>query len=290
MTPLRLRLIEDMQLRGLSANTQRAYLQAIELLARHFNRSPALLTNQDLRLYFLYLCNERHVSRSTTTVTLCAIKFLFEQTLQRPWPILDFIRPPKEHKLPIILSRNEVRHLLSTFRKPHYRLCLATIYGCGLRLSEGISLQVSQIDSDRMLIHIQAGKGNKDRYVPLPPVLLQPLRDHWRTHRHPRWLFPVTQSARYPSPADADRPLPRDSLQAALQVALSQSGITKHVTVHTFRHSWATHLLEAGVNVRLIQVWLGHASLSTTAAYTHLTQQAQALAATSVQQLFDGLL
>ncbi len=290
MTPLRQRMIEDMQLRGLSLHTQRAYVQAIELLARHYHKSPDLLTEEDLRLYFLYLRNEKQASRSTSTVALCAIKFLFEKTLQRPWPVLDFIRAPKEHKLPVVLSRDEVQHLLSCIRMPHYRLCLTTIYACGLRLMEGVCLQVSQIDSARLLVHIQGSKGNKDRYISFPAPLLAPLREFWRTHRNPRWLFPArTKGTGFPVP-HASRPMANESLQGALRIALAESGISKHVTVHTFRHSWATHLLEAGVNVRLIQVWLGHSSLNTTAVYTHLTEQAEAVAVLTSQHLFDSLL
>ena len=167
MTPLRQRMLEDMQLRGLSPATQRAYLQAVQHFAHHFGKSPDQLTEEQLRQYFLYLRNDKRVSRSTSTIALCAIKFLVEHTLQRSWPILDFIRPPKQHKLPVVLSVDEVQRILGWVRLPHYRVCLTTIYAAGLRLSEGVHLTVAQIDSARMLIHIQGGKGGKDRYVPL---------------------------------------------------------------------------------------------------------------------------
>src|SRR6266545_1673861 len=195
MTPLRQRMIEDMQLRGLAPLTQRAYLQAIQQLALYYGKSPDQITEEELRQYFLYLHNEKHVARSTATVALCAIKFLFEHTLQQSWPTLDLIRPRPAHKLPIVLSVDEVWRILAQLHLLSYRACLSTIYTCGLRLHEGASLQVSQIDSARMQLHIQGGKGNKDRYVPLPPRTLTLLRTQWLSHRNPLWLFPTTAQA-----------------------------------------------------------------------------------------------
>ncbi len=161
MTPLRRRMIEDMQLRGLSARTQDSYLGAVRQLAQHYGKPPDQLTEEELRQYFLYLRNHKRVSRSTTTIALCAFKFLSEQTLKRPWPMLDFIRPPHETKLPVVLSLDEVRQVLSAIRLPHYRVCLSLIYACGLRLTEGVQLQVSQIDSARRQLHIQGGKATR---------------------------------------------------------------------------------------------------------------------------------
>ena len=169
MTPLRQRMIEDMHLRGLSPATQRAYLQAVQYFAQHFGTSPDQLTEEHLRQSFLYLRNDKRVARSTTTVALCAIKFLFEHTLHRSWPVLEFIRPPKEHKLPVVLSPDEVQRILGSVRLPHYRVCLMTIYAAGLRISEGIHLKVAQIDSRRMLIHVQGGKGGKIATFPSRP-------------------------------------------------------------------------------------------------------------------------
>lgn len=195
MTPLRQRMLEDMQLHGLSARTQQSYLGAVRQLALHYGKAPDLLTEEDLRQYFLFLRNERHAARSTITIALCAIKFLFERTLQRPWPTLDLLRPPAEHKLPCVLSIAEVHAILAHVHTARYRVCLSVIYACGLRLLEGVSLTVPQIDSARMVLHIQGGKGNKDRYVPLPQSALLLLRAHWRTHRHPLWLFPAVDRA-----------------------------------------------------------------------------------------------
>lgn len=289
MHPLRQRMIEDMQLRGLARSTQQRYLQAIGLLARHYNTPPDQLTEDDLRQYFLYLRTEKHVSRSTSTVTLCAIKFLYEHTIHRPWPILDFVRAPKEHKVPVVLSPDEVHRVLAQVRKPAYRVCLTTIYGSGLRLMEGLQLQVAHIDSARMMLHIHAGKGQKDRYVPLPHSVLERLRTHWRTHRNPIWLFPATTSRTANPPLPAAQPMVGSGLQRAFQIAVHASGIHKHATIHTLRHSWATHLLEAGVNLRVIQTWLGHSSPSTTALYTHLTGKTEAQATEAINQLLEML-
>jgi site-specific recombinase XerD len=161
-------MIEDMQLRGLSARTQESYVRVVRQLAEYYHKPPDQLSEEQLRQYFLYLKNEKRVARNTCTQVLCALKFLYRHTLQREWPILEFIRPAREHKLPVILSVEEVRQLLGCLGQPHYRVCLSTIYGCGLRLLEGVRLQVGDMDSGRGLLHVRGGKGNQDRYVPLP--------------------------------------------------------------------------------------------------------------------------
>jgi len=277
-----------MQLRGLSPLTQRAYLHAIQQFALYYGKSPDQITDEELRQYFLYLYNEKQIARSTATVALCAIKFLFEHTLHQPWPTLDLIRPRPTHKLPIVLSVDEVWRILVQLRLPSYRACLSTIYTCGLRLHEGASLQVSQIDSARMQLLIRDGKGNKDRYVPLPPRTLSLLRTQWLTHRNPVWLFPTTEHAGY-DPHTAPAPLSDRAVRKAFHAALQASGVTKAACVHTLRHSWATHLLEAGVNLRLIQVWLGHRSPTTTAIYTHLTHKVEQQATAALEQLTAGM-
>ena len=286
MTPLRQRMLEDMQLHGLSPKTQRRYIHAVQQFAQHFGKSPALITEEELRQYFVYLSTVKRVSPSTVTIALCAIKFLFERTLQRPWPVGDLIRPPQQRKLPAVLSVDEVHYLLGSLRLPQYRACLTTIYAAGLRLGEGVQLRVAHIDSARMVIHVQGGKGAKDRYVPLAPPLLTLLRRHWRAYRHPVWLFPARRAA---GQRLATHPLSPRSVEAALSAAVAECGFRKHVTVHTLRHSWATHLLEAGVNLRLIQTWLGHSSPTTTALYTHLTPRTEAQAAEALNQVLEGI-
>lgn len=280
MTPLRQKMIEDMQLRGLSPRTQAAYVQVVRQLADYYGRSPDQLSEAELRRYFLYLKNEKQVSRSSCTQALCGVKFLYQHTLQREWAILEFIRPPQAHKLPVVLTPEEVRAILSQVRLAHYRVCLSTIYSCGLRLLEGVQLQVRDIDSQRMMVHVRGGKGNKDRSVPLPEPTLTQLRAQWRQQRHPVWLFPGRERT---------KPLDESGVQRAFRAALQASGINKAATVHTLRHSYATHLLEAGVNLRQIQSYLGHDSLASTAIYTHLSHKGEAEAVAVINQLMADL-
>jgi len=279
-------MLEDMQLRGLAARTQESYLGAVQQLALHFHRSPDLLTEDELRQYFLYLRNVKRVAPNTSNVALNAVKFLFVHTLHRPWPLGDLVRPPIPKKLPIVLSPEEVWRVVDHVRRPHYRVCLSVIYACGLRLLEGVRLQVSQIDSARMQLHIRGGKGNKDRAIPLPPRTLTLLRAHWRLHRNPVWLFPGTPSSHE---QHARVPMDESGLQKAFRHAVQAAGVSKRATIHSLRHSWATHLLESGVSVRVIQLWMGHTSPTTTAIYTHLTQHAEQAAATALERLTAGL-
>jgi site-specific recombinase XerD len=271
MTPLRERLLEDLRLRGLSPKTQEAYVGAVRQLAAHYHQPPDQISEDDLRQYFLYLTDVKRVAPSTLTIALSGIKFFYQHTLRRDWPTLDLVRAPREKKLPVVLSVSEVEHVLRCVHQPRYRMCLSTIYACGLRLQEGVHLQVGDLDGERRLIHVRHGKGNQDRYVPLPPRLLEELRGYWRSHRHPHWLFPSAHQTEQRREA----PMCESGVQRAFQAALRESGITKPATVHTLRHSYATHLLEAGVNLRVIQVYLGHASPTTTALYTHLTRPSE---------------
>jgi integrase/recombinase XerD len=288
MTPLRQRMIEDMQLRGLSEKTQEAYVRAVRQLAEHYGKSPDHISEEELRRYFLYLQNDKQVSPNTFTHALCGIKFFYEHTLARKWSTLDLVRPRREKKLPVVLSTDEVRRILGCLRRPHYRVCLSTIYACGLRLQEGIHLQVGDIDSDRTMIHVRHGKGAKDRYMPLPAGILEMLRRYWATHRHPQRLFPA------PTPLGVDptivaKPMSASGVQRAFRAALRESGVRKAATVHTLRHSYATHLLEAGVNLRVIQAYLGYSSPKTTAIYTHLTCKAEGLAVQAINQVMGDL-
>lgn len=286
MTPLRQRMLDDMQLKGFSGSTQKLYLRAVRLLAEHYRKSPDRISEEELRQYFLYVKNVKKWSRSASTIALCGIKFFYTHTLKRDWTTLRFVRPPKEKKLPVVLTVAEVKRILSHVRLLRHRVCLFTIYSAGLRLSEGTHLQVPDIDSARMLIHIRHGKGAKDRYVPLSETTLTLLRQFWKTHRNPLWLFPGPgRNGR--GMATADKPVSHNVVQDAFRDALRQSGINKRAQVHTLRHSFATHLLEAGVNLRLIQDYLGHNSPKTTALYTHLTRIAQEAATKTLNQLMD---
>ena len=282
MSALRQKMIEDMQLRGFAVRTQEAYLLAVRQLARHYHKAPDQIEEEELRQYFLFLKNEKHAARASCTLALCGIKFFFQQTLGREWKTLEFLRPPKEKKLPVVLSVAEVGRVLGCVHRWRYRVCLTTIYACGLRLLEGVYLQVKDIDGERQLLHIHQGKGNKDRCVPLPSACLQMLRQHWLTHRNPLWLFP--------SPfEETHQPMSASGIQRALRRAVQESGVHKEATVHTLRHSYATHLLEAGVNLRIIQSYLGHASPSTTSIYTHLTSITEAQTRDTINDLVATL-
>lgn len=288
MTHLRQRMIEDLQLRGLSEKTQEAYVRAAKQLAEHYGKSPEFISEDELRQYFLYLRNGKQVSASTYRVTLCGIKFLFQHTLRREWPTLDLVRPPKEKKLPVVLSTDEVQRILDCLHRPRYRACLSTIYACGLRLHEGVHLQVGDIDADRSALRVRHAKGAKERYVPLPKGILDMLRTYWAFHRHPLWLFPSAPRDGLPFSA-VSKPVSERSVQHAFKAALQDSGVHKQATVHTLRHSYATHLLEAGVSLRVIQAYLGHASPSTTAIYTHLTRKTEDLAIEAINRVMGDL-
>ena len=286
MSPLRQRMIETMQLRGLSRRTQDSYISAVNLLARHYNTSPDLLSEEQLRQYFLFLIVDRQLAPNTTNVALNAIKFFYIYTLRRPWPLRDLVRPPLPQKLPIVLTPEEIWRIIAQVRRPDYSVCLSVIAACGLRLLEGVDLQVSQIDSARLQLLIRGGKGNKDRAVPLPSRTLSLLRAHWRLHRNPVWLFPGTppEGQRHATAA-----MDESGLQKAFRKAREAAGVTKDASIHSLRHSWATHLVENGVSIRVVQLWMGHTSPTTTALYTHLTQQVEECAAKALEELTAGL-
>jgi site-specific recombinase XerD len=266
------RMRQDMQLRGLATRTQQAYLEAVTGVATFCKRPPNALdtlTEGELRQYFLHLVQERHVSRSTLLQRRSGLRFFVETTLHQTWPVLDLVRPAKRRTLPVVLSLAEVRTLLGLVRDLRVRMCLTTIYSCGLRLSEGTHLTTHDIDGTRMVIRIRRGKGGQDRYVPLAERVLALLRAYWRAtaSRYPQlpgeqWVFPNRH---------ATGPLGATTVQKTVIAVVRASGLQKHVSVHTLRHSYATHLLEHGVHLRAIQELLGHQSPSTTAIYTHIT-------------------
>ncbi|MGH9931664.1 MAG: site-specific integrase [Pyrinomonadaceae bacterium] len=288
MTELRKRMIECLQLRGMSERTQECYVRAVRQLAEHYHKSPDLITEEELRQYFLYLKNVKKYSRAASTIALCGLKFFYEKTLNREFTILNLVRAPREKKLPVILSVEEVLAILGRVRLPRYRVCLSTIYSCGLRLQEGTYVGVQDIDSARAMLHVRHGKGGKDRYVPLPERTLELLREYWRTHRNPVWMFP-SEGKDHIALKESTEPMHKSSVQDAFRAALKQTRINKRASVHTLRHSWATHLLEAGVNLRLIQEYLGHSSPQTTSIYTHLTARAEDLGRQAINQVMSKL-
>lgn len=280
MTALRKRFIEDLQLHGFAPSTQQVYVYAIRQVAQHHHQSPDQLSEEQIRQYFLHLTQVRQVSRSHATITLCALKFFFEHTLQRRWTVFRLVRPRPVKKLPTVLSRQEVRRLLGCVDQPLFRMYFTTVYGCGLRREEARLLRVEDVDGARGLLHVR-GKGAKDRWVPLPAVLLTQLREFWKTHRTRPWLFPA--------PGAPPQPVSRKSLQDAFTAARERCALSKHAKIHTLRHCYATHLLEAGVNLRLIQATLGHGSPKTTALYTHLTEPAVATLRDPLNALMSDL-
>jgi integrase/recombinase XerD len=263
MTPLRQRMIQDLQLHGYAERTQESYISAVKSLSKYFNRRPDQLSQEDIRKYFLHLIEEKKAAKSTITIQLCGIKFFYQKTLGRRWNIFGLVRPKRRKKLPVVLSLPEIRQILEHIRNKVARTLLVTIYSCGLRLSEGTHLKVADIDGDRQLLRVDNGKGGKDRDVPIADRTLQLLRVHMQKHQHGMWLFPASRSERHFSNA---------TLQKAFKSALRQSEVSKDASIHTLRHSYATHLLEHGVQLPVIQKLLGHRSQSTTIRYTHMTQ------------------
>lgn len=272
---LRQRMIEEMQLRRFSERTIESYVRAVGRLAGWCWKSPGEVGDEELRDYFLYLRNQKRLARATTTIALCGIKFFFEQVLKRDWTAMDIPRPRAEHKLPVVLSCEEVWRILGMVRELRHRACLTLIYTCGLRLGEGCRLRVSDIHRDREMIHVRNAKGMKDRYVHLPQDTLMLLVECWKSHRNPVFVFPRVGRGGAQG-AVADQPVPISTIQQAFRKAMLAAGVTKDAHVHTLRHSYATHLLEEDVNLRQIQDWLGHHSPKTTAVYTHLTAKGTA--------------
>jgi integrase/recombinase XerD len=258
VTPLRQRMIDDMVVRNLATNTQECYLQQVSLFARHFGKSPDQLGPEEIRTYQLYLAQEKQAAVGSRIIAVSALRFLYKVTLGREWAVDLIPTPKKPQKLPIILSPTEVLSLLEAASCFSHHVLMATMYGTGVRVSEAVHLHVSDIDSQRMTIRIEQGKGAKDRYVMLSSKLLELLRDYWRRVRPVPWLFP----GKLPG-----QPLTRDGASYVIHTAAKRAGLTKPLGPHSLRHAFATHLLEGGTDLRTIQVLLGHRSLSTTARY-----------------------
>jgi len=280
---LRERMIDDMHLHRFSARTQASYVRAVEGLARYYGRSPDLLSEEEIRRYFVHLTCKRKLARATVTIALCGIKFFYEKTLRRDWSLTGVPTPKREKKVPVVMTHEQVKAILARVREVRHRACLSLIYACGLRLGEACRIKVTDIDRVRGLLRV-GGKGAKQRYVPLPEPMLPLLEACWRSHRNGTWLFPwVGRGGR--QGRITDRHVPLSSVQQAFRKAYRESGVTKKVSVHSLRHAYATHLLEENVGLRQIQEWLGHASPSTTTIYAHLTAQSAQAAAQAVTRL-----
>jgi integrase/recombinase XerD len=269
MTPLRQRMIEDMKLRNYADRTIEVYVQRVATFAKHFGKSPERLDAADVRAYLLFLIQEKHASWSYYGQAICALRLLYRVTLGKDWVVEGVASPRKGQKLPVVLSPDEVTQFFEGITSLKHRAILMTAYAAGLRISEVVGLKVGDIDSRRMTIRIRQGKGRKDRDVMLSPRLLVVLREYWKVARPTDWLFPGDVPG---------RPLTDGAVHRICLRAANIAGLGKHITIHTLRHSFATHLLEGGTDLRTIQVLLGHRSLRTTAVYTHVS--AVALAAT----------
>ena len=262
MTPLRERMTQDMQVRNFALNTQMSYVQQVSLFARHFNKSPEALGPEDIRAYQVYLTNEKKLAPGSILIAVAALRFLYKVSLRKDWTLEDVIPAPKKpQKLPVVLSPEEVLQFLECVRSAKHRAILTTCYAAGLRISEAVRLTVPDIDSARMVIRVDQGKGQKDRYVMLSPRLLEILRDWWRVERPKHWLFPGDLPGQHIS---------KDAVEQACQKAHRRCSIPKPTTPHSLRHAFAVHLLESGTDVRTIQLLLGHRSLATTARYLRI--------------------
>ena len=276
MTPLRRRRTEDLILRNRAPQTIRAYTGWVADFARHFHASPDRLGPEHVRSYLLHLIQDRQASWNVYRQARLALQFFYTVTLGREWVVEKIARPKEPKKLPVVLSREEMARFLDALNNPKHRALLMTAYAGGLRLSEVAHLRVEDIDSARMVVHVRQGKGHKDRDVMLSPRLLAVLREYWKACRPGPFLFPGQKP---------DRPVALRTVQMVCQRALKASGLSKHVHMHTLRHSFATHLLESGTDLRTIQVLLGHHSFGTTARYLHITTAALK----STRSPFDGL-
>jgi integrase/recombinase XerD len=262
MTSLRTRMTEDMQIRNLAVHTQNTYLLQVALFSRYFNKSPELLGIEEIRSYQVYLTNEKKLATSSILIAISALRFLYKVTLKKTWDIDDAIPAPKKpQRLPIILSPEEVMQFLAAVTRAKHRAILTTCYAAGLRISEAVALTPPAIDSKRMVLRVEQGKGNKDRYVMLSPKLLTTLRDWWRLERPQHWLFPGDLP---------DQHITRGAVERECQEAHAACKIPKPITPHSLRHAFAVHLLEQGTDVRTIQLLLGHRSLATTARYLRI--------------------
>jgi len=267
MTQLRKRMLEELQRRNYSPNTIRVYLLTVEDFARHFGKRPDQLSQEHLREYQLYLLKERKLTPATVVGRIAALRFFFVKTLLRPYRQIDLVYPKCPMRLPTVLSENEVARLIDSASNSYHFVILMTLYATGLRRAELCRLKVTDVDSERMVLHVRQGKGNRDREIPLSPKLLETLRAYWRWRKPQTYLFPSLIHGR------RDQPIDSKTVWYAVRKAAHRAGIKKKVSPHTLRHSWATHLLEGGTDLRTIQVLLGHVDLESTTLYLHLSHR-----------------
>jgi site-specific recombinase XerD len=285
-----IRFAETLKLRGLATATQSEYLRFARKLLERLKCAPETVTEEQLRAHLLRLKEEHGYSPSSMRTAVAAMRALFGLHIGRDWKLFDLVRAPSQQKLPTVLTREEVARLFAVVREVRFRVFLRFVYATGLRLFEALQLQVDDLrHGDR--VRVRGGKGNKDRYVPLPPAMLQELRRFWKTHRNPRWIFPSVGRGWREKPesrarlAIVDEPMGQGSVQHCMKIARAAAKLPKGTCTHTLRHSYATHMLEEGVSIRLISAYLGHSSLETTLIYTHLTAVNEAAARAAITRL-----
>ncbi len=283
------KMSEDLHLTGKGKRTHDGYLREIRKMADHCRTSPDDITEDQMRRYFLHLKNERNFAAGSLTVTLSALKFFYRVTCPRDWITLEQLKVKGPKTLPEVITQRQVRNILNACTTLRMKTFFRTLYSLGLRLSEGLNLQVGDIDAARGLVHIHHGKGAKDRYIPIASATVAALREFWKTHRHPVLLFPA-EGRNHRVDHDSSEVMADTTPQDAMKKITRQLKFGKKVSCHTLRHSFATHLFEAGVSLRNIQKWMGHSNLQTTLQYLHITETAEADARETVERLFgDGL-
>ncbi len=280
--------ITDLKLASYSPRTVEAYSYHVKKFLERSGKDPRKLTEDELKQYFLYLKYKKKLSGSASAQAISGIKFMFEKTLDMQFKVFGIVKNPRGKKLPVVLTRDEIRKVLKRIRILRHRACLTLIYTCGLRLHEATNISPADIDSKRMVVHIKAGKGRKDRIVPLPTATLHILRAYYKTHRNKTYIFPSAGHGGFHE-AISGKPLPDASIQIVLKKARLEAGIIKKISPHNLRHSYATHLLEAGIDIRVIQKYLGHKSIASTMVYTHLTPIISENVYQKVDRLMTGL-
>lgn len=282
---LYLKMSEDLQLTGKARRTHDGYLREIRKLADHYQLSPDRISEGQLRRYFLHLKNVKRFAEGSQTVTLSAFKFFYRTTCPRDWITLDQLKVKGPKTLPEVITIEQVHSIIDACTSQRMAVFFWTVYSLGLRLDEALHLQVGDIDSARRMVHIHRGKGAKDRYIPLATSTLLLLREHWRSHRNERFLFPA-EGRKHTGMSTATTPMAPTTPQDAIKKITRQLKFGKKVSMHTLRHSYATHLFEAGVSLKNIQKYLGHSSLQTTLVYLHITETAEADARSVIEELF----
>jgi integrase/recombinase XerD len=284
------RMSDDLHLTGKARRTHNGYLRAVRQLAEFAKTQPDQVTETQVRRFFLHLKNERNFAYGSLRVALSGVKFFFSVTCKRDWNIFAMLKLQNINALPEVLTIEQVHSIIDAATTQRMRTFFWTVYSLGLRLNEGLHLQVGDIDAKRGLVHIHRGKGAKDRYVPLATATVNMLRAYWVTHRHQRLLFPAdgrNHSLQRGGVSVAEHPMSETAVQSAMKLITNQINFGKKVSAHTLRHSYATHLLEAGVSLKVIQQYMGHSSLATTMVYLHLTQTAEANARETIERLFQ---